>query len=661
MPPRQYDIQGLANSLSGLSNAITSDINKQIKEKAHSDLLNMQANLDIEANRFMNELSQSSNYEDWNSKYDEWLKKQSNTLQKESANQYTAKAANEMLMGYSTNMRKNIENKVFDMRNRDILLKNNDTVNLIMQNDGLTGQDKMDQLSNISNREVLNGLITPEQYIAKQQNYATSLYLNHYANLGSQLIPEAIKNGESLQSIKDKINSDDFSISLKAVAHDRTTIEDYDEGTAQYTDITHTLDQKAIKEKAMKSIEQQYKTALTDMQNQSAKELSEYYTGIWQPGNNTQQQLYLCKQGLSLLKNNYGGDRLSEDDRIKYTNMFKSLEKTLTSGSGGNGSGSGSAKLEAFATFIKGLPDAGLSKIASGEYENTYEAKAVIQKVIEEQYFNNEWTETDGLTPKQKAEYFENNYSNFGEKLLECAFLKKRLTTEPQFASLNVKYNSIIKDIEKNPQNYSNESAQIIGEFVYDVVASTGKEVTPEQLKNLDSMINACQVSKLDKMFKGKLKDQLAAAEDNDLVFTNTSREERFAPGAEEKLKALSSNLAADIKSKTGLEVNFKRFEKVPNDETSIPVFVDAAGNEYKARTIRDKKGNVKDIEYVDEKGNVLDTEAMKKENAAKKAEIKQAQQDAHDLTRQLENKKLREKIEEEKKKYGEDYFTIDE
>ena len=60
MPPRQIDFQGLANSLSSFSNALTSDINKQIREKAHSDLLNMQANLDIEANRFMNELFQSS-------------------------------------------------------------------------------------------------------------------------------------------------------------------------------------------------------------------------------------------------------------------------------------------------------------------------------------------------------------------------------------------------------------------------------------------------------------------------------------------------------------------------------------------------------------------------------------------------------------------------
>ena len=46
MPPRQIDFQGLANSLSGFSNALTNDIDKQIKEKARSDLLNMQANLD---------------------------------------------------------------------------------------------------------------------------------------------------------------------------------------------------------------------------------------------------------------------------------------------------------------------------------------------------------------------------------------------------------------------------------------------------------------------------------------------------------------------------------------------------------------------------------------------------------------------------------------
>ena len=657
----QYDFQGLANSLSGFANNLTNDINNQMKEKAHSDLLNMQANFELEANRFMNEMKASNDYENWENKYNEFIKKQGDLMQKNSRNQYTAKAASEMLQGYSTNMRKNIENQVFDMRNKDILLKNNDTVNLIMQNDGISGQEKMNQLSNISNREVLNGLITPEQYIAKQQNYGTDLYLKHYADMGTQLIPEAIQNGESLQSILSAIDSDDFSISLQAVAHDRTTIEDYDSGKAQYTDITHTLDKNAIKAKAKKSIEQQYKTALTDMQNQSAKELSEYCVGIWQPGNGTQQQLYLCKQGMSLLKNRYGGNKLSEDDRIKYMNIFKSLEKSLTNGSGKDGNVSGSSKVESFATFTKGLPDYALAQIANGEFANSYEAKEVIQSVIEEQYFNNEWTETDGLTDKQKKEFYENNYSNFGSnKLLNCSFIKNRLESEPMFKTINQKFNETLKDISKNPGNYSDEAATILTEFTYDLIAGTGKKVTPEQLKNLESMINACQITKLDKMFKGNLEARLAAAEENDLVFTNINHDERFAPGAKEKLSALSSDLAADLESKTGIKVKFKGYEKVPNDETSIPIFEDADGNEYKARTIRNKKNKVTGIEYVDENGNTLDITSMKRKAQEEKTAAKQALKQAKEETRKFEDKRLNEKtkaeIERNKELYGDDW-----
>ena len=157
-------------------------------------------------------------------------------------------------------------------------------------------------------------------------------------------------------------------------------------------------------------------------------------------------------------------------------------------------------------------------------------------------------------------------------------------------------------------------------------------------------MINACQITKLDKMFKGNLEARLAAAEENDLVFTNINHDERFAPGAKEKLSALSSDLAADLESKTGIKVKFKGYEKVPNDETSIPIFEDADGNEYKARTIRNKKNKVTGIEYVDENGNTLDTTSMKRKAQEEKAAAKQALKQAKEETRKFEDKRLSEK-----------------
>ena len=519
----------------------------------------------------------------------------------------------------------------------------------------------MDQLSNISNREVLNGLITPEQYIAKQQNYGTNLYLNHYADMGAKLILDTINNGGSLQSIMDAIDRDDFSISLQAVAHDRTTIEDYDEGKAQYTDISHTLDTKAIKDKAKKTIENQYNAALKDVWNQSANELSEYCVNIWQPGNSIQKQLELCDQGMYMLDHKYGGNKLHETKRIEYMNMFKQWKKSLTSGSGKDGSGMESSKIESFATFMKGMPDYALDKIASGEFANSYEAKEVIQRVIEEQYFNHEWTETDGLTDQQKKEFYENNYSNYGsKKLLDCEFLDNRLESEPMFKTVYTIFKSTMKDIEKNPNNYSEEAPRILAEFTHDLVAGSGKEVTPEQVKNLNSMINACQITKLDKMFKGNLTARLAAAEENDLVFTNINHDERFAPGAEEKLSALHKDLAADIESKTGIKVKFKGYEKVPNDETSIPIFTDADGNEYKPRTVRDKKNKAKDIEYVDQNGNKLDTNSLKQKAKEEKEAVKKANKEAKEATRKFEDKRLREKtqaeIDEYKRLYGDDW-----
>ena len=599
MPPRQYDIQGLANSLSGLSNAITSDINKQLKEKARSDLLNMQAQLDIESNRFMNNLSMKSNYENWEQEYDDWLQKQSNALQKSSANQYTAKAANEMLMGYSTNMRKNIENKVFDMRNRDMLLKNNDTVNLIMQNDGIVGQDKMDQIAKVLDPEALNNQVTRDQYEAKLKNVASNIYKNHYSKLGSQYIVEAIQNGESLQSIKDKIMNDDFSISFKAVDTARTSIDDYDAGNAQYIDISHTLDRNALKESVMKTVEQNYNAALTDIQNKSDKELSEYYNGIWQPGMSVQQQLHLCNLGLTMLKEQYGGDKLTTTKRIAYTNMFRNTAEELGKGSGGSGSGSGSANLKSFELQYKYAPENYLQQIANGQIADTYTAASILYEDQKKEFFSKEWKETANMTPLEKQQYWQRNWENLPfAKLLDSRVLTKRFEEDPRFSTFKAQLDKFKKDLIKDPTRYSPDAASMIDTFVCDFVASTGKEVTDQQIKQWNDMLDAVLISK-SPLAKGDIPEIAAYTEDKDLVFTDDRTKTEYIPESRQKEFLIAQQkFIKDIKNNYGINVTFKGYEKTYNDSTSKMIFADEKGNEYTYESIRNKKDKGIKVKY---------------------------------------------------------------
>lgn len=628
MPPVQYDFNGLANALNNFTGTMTGILDRQAKEQARADLLNMQANFELESNRFLNELKASNNYDNWEQKYNDFITKQSDLMQRNSRNQYTAKAAREMLMGYSVNMRKNIENQVFGMRNNDILQKNQDTDNLIDQL--YNGQENIDRHATIADREVLNGLITPENYEYKLQNYAVNALNSHYVEVMQNEIQNAIASGKGEQAVLDAIDNDKFTPILKAVNWSATNIDDYDEGKAQYTDISHSVNIKAVKENAKKIAKQQYQAQLKDMQQKNANDLSQFYTNIWQPGNSATMQLHLCKQGLSMLKNTYTGNKISEDDRIRYTNMFKNMEEALTKdeSKGGSGTGGSSAKTESFAAFIKGLPEVALMHIANGELLNSYEAKNAIQQVIEDTYFSKEWNETDGLTAAEKKQYFANNYSNFGNTVLSNEFIKKRLDHEPKFATINARYEEVIKDIGKNHDKYTQDAATYLTEFVYDLVASTGQEVTPEQIKALESNINAVTLTKADKLISGfTLETRLSKAEENDVVFTDRNGQEHVAAGAKESLEKLSNDIIAKMRKDKGIELSFKGFEKIPNDATSVPHFVDKDGKEYKARTIRNEKGKAIGIELVDMDGNVI--EGTKGKEKTEKQRTKQALKEA--------------------------------
>lgn len=620
MAGNQIDFQGLVNSLSSGTQYMVSVADQQMKEKARSDLLNMQARLDLKANDFMNSLKTSTDYENWNQRYDTWIKEQSDLLQKSSKNQYTAKAANEMLQNYAVNMRKNLDSMILEGAKNSILMQNDDTVSLIQQNKGIKPQEKMDSIISIMDTELTNNYRDKANYEARIKSEATKIYNDYYADLGSQLIMNAIETGEGINSILAKIDSDDFSINLKSLNNESVSKEDYDNGKASYTDITHSIDRTAIKKTAKKTVEQNYNAYIKQIQTQNDSHFSEVFGKVMSPALTPMQMLSECQKAVYDINANYGGSKLSSDDRKKWIECFTKTAEQIGKG------GSGKETLPKFELQFKYAPESALQSVANGEIADTYTAAQIVHKEQEELFFSRDWAETQNMTALEKAQYWQNNWDKLPfTKLLDSTVLLKRFKEDPRFSTIRNKVDQFKMDFKKDPTRYSGDALQQIDVFICDFVASTGKEVTEAQMKQWNDILNGVLISK-SPLAKGSDEDKLEATKTTDYVFTDDRTNTEYIPKSRQKeFKDLQNIVINKLQKEYGIEVTFKNFEKTYNDSTNNMIFADEKGNEYTYEVIKDKhKKIVKFYKNGEELEKPKDTvKTAKKQERDKSKELK--------------------------------------
>ena len=620
MAGNQIDFQGLVNSLSSGTQYMVSVADQQMKEKARSDLLNMQARLDLRANDFMNSLKTSTDYENWNQRYDTWIKEQSDLLQKSSKNQYTAKAANEMLQNYAVNMRKNLDNMILEGAKNSILMQNDDTVSLIQQNKGIKPQEKMDSIISIMDTELTNNYRDKANYEARIKSEATKIYNDYYADLGSQLIMNAIETGEGINSILAKIDSDDFSINLKSLNNESVSKEDYDKGKASYTDITHSIDRTAIKKTVKKTVEQNYNAYIKQIQTQNDSHFSEVFGKVMSPALTPMQMLSECQKAVYDINANYGGSKLSSDDRKKWIECFTKTAEQIGKG------GSGKETLPKFELQFKYAPESALQSVANGEIADTYTAAQIVHKEQEELFFSRDWAETQNMTALEKAQYWQNNWDKLPfTKLLDSTVLLNRFNKDPRFSTIKNKVDRFKMDFKKDPTRYSADALQQIDVFTCDFVASTGKEVTEAQVKQWNDILDGVLISK-SPLAKGSDEDKLEATKTTDYVFTDDRTNTEYIPKSRQKeFKDLQNIVINKLQKEYGIEVTFKNFEKTYNDSTNNMIFADEKGNEYTYEVIKDKhKKIVKFYKNGEELEKPKDTvKTAKKQERDKSKELK--------------------------------------
>ena len=669
-------MDGIGNALGKFNNAVLSSAssffdmaNERLEEQAKYDASNIQIKLEREANSYLRELQKSNSYETWTDDMDSFFDQCRNDMENKDSgyycrNNYTAKLVDSLIEstrnGYQNKIALAADAKIKDLN----IAKYNESCSIIDQT--TSGQANID-----SKNAILKGLYTNQSIDSTtyqqqlQANYYKGTLQNYTQNFNDDIISAGIGAGKDFESL-----FTEFEGNLK-----ETKFYGMDGLELPY-------DNTAVREEAKKQCQQLYNSKLYSIQNDNYNKIEEDLTSIdgligkilSGQSNDVQTVLNKCNYGLHMV-DQMGGNLLAKGEQkglakeyLSKINTLKSLEEMSKSGTSG---ASGSSAVTAYSTVVKAMPDMFFQGVKDGNFKNMYAAKDALQEAYNEAFFSKDsWSETKGMTSEEAVKWYNTNYSKTAaSKLLNNETLNKIIRTE--LPEIEVKFDNLKKDIEKDFKNkpekrkYSENAINILSDLCFDLAATSGKGTDKAALvKKFDQMMNAITVSKMDDMFKeqrtglfGESDEKFVARtskelSENDVVFTTVNGEEKWAPGAKEKIDSIAKRQKEIMSGQLDKELEFYEYKKVENDVEPIPLFKDKEGNIYHYES--DEKG--KNASIVDQNGRVIepvDTKAKKEEamamDKAAKAESKQKQREANAEY----NKVLDERNEKELKEAG--------
>jgi hypothetical protein len=672
-------MDGIGNALGKFNNAVLSSAssffdmaNRRLEEQAKYDASNIQIRLEREANNYMRELQKSNSYETWYDDMDGFFDNCRNEMENKDSgyycrNNYTAKLVDSLI----ESTRNSYQDKIARAMDRQLISQNlakyNESSSIIDQT--TKGQENIDKKNALLTGLLINGDINSEQYQGeKQKNYLQGTLQNYVMNFNDDIITAAIGAGKDFESFWPEFEK----TIIPTKYYDMNGLE-------------QSVDTSAIKEEAKKECQQLYNSKLYSLQNDNYNKITSDLTDIKTlymnvlsgRSNDIQAIKNRCSTGINTV-NQMSGNLLAKGEQKRLADEYLSMMKSLENleGMSRNGSfttsgASGSSAVTAYSSMVKAMPDMYFQAVKDGNLENMYAAKDALQEAYNEAFFSkSSWSETKGMTSEEAIRWYNNNYSKTAaSKLLNNETLNKIIKTE--LPEIEVKFDNLKKDIEKDFKNkpekrkYSENAINILSELCFDLAATSGKGTDKASLvKKFDQMMNAITVSKMDDMFKeqrtglfGESDEKFIARtskelSENDVVFTTVNGEEKWAPGAKEKIDSIAKRQKEIMSGQLDKELEFYEYKKVGNDVEPIPLFKDKEGNVYHYES--DEKG--KNASIVDQNGRVIepiDTKAKKEEakamDKAAKDESKQKQKEANAEY----NKVLDERNEKELKKAG--------
>lgn len=645
---RNFTLADVFNAGADFASTVATIQDRQLKEKTETDLLYMQAQVDSAASAFMQDLAQRNDYSNWQKDLDSFISQQGNKLQKESANAYTAKRAQEMMLRYRGELEQKVQLEALAKHKENILVTNQHTLDLIRKN--FSGQERINKAGVVHDRQYANGSIDETRYHAESVNGANTAQFEYYVSLGSDLFEEALNSGKGISLIEAAIDNDAKQFELKVLTPDSANVESLENGTAKYIDISSSINTQENKRQAKKTVNNAYNSYVNDIQRSNENQLSMQYTKLMDPTISDTERFTLASQGYTMLEK-MKGEQLDPNVRDEYAKKFSLVKEN-------NGLLSGSKKsVESFVremskTDINGLIDMYClaaqrgSQSSFGGAESLYTARSALQSVLSD----------SGVNPGEISSALHVLTDKYCNTILN----------QPHLKGLKNRLEAFEKDVYKNRDKWPKDAvAHATGWMLDQLAQSNQSEIDSDDLeKEFDNMLATTYSKNIDKMLVVKNIENekevgkvAAGLESIDLVYTDVFGNPRWADNTKDVINSETGvaiqfgKIVSRATGKTDLRQDWKQTDN-GTDITNIPVFKDSDGNSYTVEPVyknNNKEKGVTGYRVVDQNGNEYktDKESLKKEDDKKRKELdKKKKEYRENFVKQSEEKRNKKRIE---------------
>ena len=610
-----YFWQGLSGATSaamGTANSVFNAYDRLMKDQADAEFLNIRAKTQQDINVFLQDLSQRTDYDNFQKELDNFFTEKDNFYQKNAKNNYTAEKAHELMLGMRVDLKDRVQKKIIEGMRAEQLVMHENTMQI---NDSIyEGQERIDNNKIDLDAMYNKNLISSDEYNTRLKQLQANTVYDYYTQNANSYIDDAINNDMDVSYVLNKLD--------EKAKKDNVTFNVTSQIDGVIPDET-----KTAKAKAQQVIQEQYNLRVNELQKNNANKLSEGLTAVINTDNNT-EKLNLAKEYLMMIDEEMKGKQLSNTDRDKYSKAFSNflndIEKELngSGGTGGNGGNGGNAGIYAASVLFKNNKDSYIQQVIAGNISPETAKINLHQAMVDDllngkvkEYQGNNKSSTEKEADNLIKDYYLNYENEFYDELYDKIFKK------PSFQATKQKIKNIINDIVKNPKRYTSGSMQYLSDSLVDFIISNDKVSDEEAVKFIDKAINATVVSGLQKLqYDKQSKDRkrqdyfekaLNTIEENDVIYGNKDGDVFFKSKEEQQqIENFNQNAKQEIALALGVEPTELRESKYIKDDSGDEIGIREfkyGDNTYHIEAVKNKNGKIVDYRIIDQNGNELE------------------------------------------------------
>lgn len=626
-----YFWQGLSGATSaamGTANSVFNAYDRLMEDQANAELLNIRAKTQQDINVFLQDLSQRTDYDNFQKELDNFFTEKDNFYQKNAKNNYTAEKAHELMLGMRVDLQDRVQKKIIDGMRAEQLVMHENTMQI---NDSIyEGQERIDNNQIIIDKEYGSNLISSDEYNAKLKKLQADTVFAYYTQNANPYIDEAINNDKDvlyiLNELDEKVKKDNVTFNV----------------TSKIDGVISDETKENAKAKAKQVIEEQYNLRVNELQKNNANELSEGYATVMNTEDDA-EKLSLAKEYLMKIANEMKGKQLDPNDRNKYSRMFSEYINTLDKAVKSRdlvtrNYYNNELAAQTASSLFQDNQDAFISHVIDGRLSPEVAKDALYKTMIDEIKRGevkgvNVQTEEEakGIISERYIQYVSDFYNKLYDKIFQ----------NPAFSGVKDRLKNITNDMSKNPDKYDNGTARYISNAVIDFMLTKGNVSDEEAIKHVENAINASLINKLqniqlditnnkDKDRSNYWKSTLKTIEENDVIYGNQQGDIFYKTEEDKKeLEKVNINAKKEIAAALGINANELREANYIKDKTGDEIGIKEFsynGNKYHIEAIKNKKNKVTDYKIVDQNGNEI--QKYNKEEADKNRDKQDKQLD---------------------------------